>query len=205
MIYKVSFWIYTKIMNTETPPYKPRKMNLRRLSPYDLFQPVVSDFGENITYIEYLVGLGKLINECIDYLDYIDKKYTGWQDQIDQIKSDLDALAVRLTQEVNKLNITIREGDSQTLLSAKVYTDGEAARLQDQINNITSKLNPVYDPTTGYVLPVQVVVMNVYEAGRYDAITAKEYDSLELTAAEYDSKELTSKQYDQHGKSILMN
>lgn len=191
-------------MNIETPPYKPRKMNLRCLSPYDLFQPVVSDFGENMTYIEYLVGLSKLINECIDYLDYIDKKYTGWQGQIDQIKSDLDALAVRLTQEVNKLNITIRDGDSQTLLSAKVYTDGEAARLQDQINNITSKLNPVYDPTTGRILPVQVVVMNVYEAGRCDALTAAEYDGLELTAATYDNKELTAKQYDQHGKSILM-
>lgn len=189
-------------MNNQ-PPYKPHPIKARNLSPFDLYQPVPTEFGENITYIEYLMGLLKTVNQCITYLDYLNGLYTGWDNQINEIKTTLQKQGEILQNQINQLTKDYKAADVQYLKFANIYTDNQIAEINQKIDNITSKLNPVYDPTTGYVLPVQVVIMNVYEAGRCDALTAEEYDALELTAEEYDNKELTSKEYDQHGKSLL--
>lgn len=187
------------------PPYLPHKLNPRRLSPFDLFQPQPSAFGENITYIEYLTGVLNTINQCIAYIKYMDERYQGWDEEIKDLYNQLSELSNRLTDEVTALKAAIAAGDAKSLAMSKTYTDQQVIILNDKINQIVSKLNPVYDPTTGLVLPVQVVIMNVYEAGRCDAITAAEYDALELSATAYDSKGLTAKQYDQHAKTLLIN
>ena len=61
----------------------------------------------------------------------------------------------------------------------------------------------VFDPTTGLKSPLQVVIDNLYNLGRTDALTATEYDALELTATDYDAYELTAYSYDQNGKTLL--
>ena len=44
---------------------------------------------------------------------------------------------------------------------------------------------------------------DIYSGARVGALTAYEYDTLELTATEYDSKELTATEYDMNGKEEL--
>lgn len=51
-------------MNELIQPPKP--INPNQISPFNLYQPVPSAFGENLTYIEFLMGLIKQFNAVIE-------------------------------------------------------------------------------------------------------------------------------------------
>lgn len=57
----------------------------------------------------------------------------------------------------------------------------------------------VFSPFTGKLDEIKKVVMQMYGFLSYGALTAKEYDDLDLTAQEYDDKELTAYEYDWYG------
>ena len=82
----------------------------------------------------------------------------------------------------------------------KVVATGGLGRI---IANETEAID-VYDPTTGLLSPLQTVLYNIYGASRENALTATEYDGLELTASVYDGREITAFDYDNNGKEILM-
>lgn len=44
---------------------------------------------------------------------------------------------------------------------------------------------------------------DIYSSTRIGALTAQEYDELELTASNYDNRELTATEYDSEGKELL--
>ena len=48
------------------------------------------------------------------------------------------------------------------------------------------------------------MIDNLFNLSRTDAITASEYDALDLTANEYDAYDLTASQYDNNAKSLLV-
>ena len=62
----------------------------------------------------------------------------------------------------------------------------------------------MYDPTTGVLSPLQTVLDNLYGSTREDALTATEYDALDLTATAYDAYDLTAFDYDKYGKTLLV-
>ena len=89
------------------------------------------------------------------------------------------------------------------LIQANAYTDSVAARLETEIQEISVGDISVFDPTTGFYSPLQIVINNLYNSSRQDALTATEYDALQLTATAYDAYEITAFNYDRYGKTIL--
>lgn len=191
--------------NNKQPPYLPKPVSPNQFSPFNLFQPENTVFGENITYIEYLMSVLKTLNQCIAYLNYLNDNYTGWDKQIKEIQDQVNALSERITKEIILLEQKIKDGDNNAISVSKTYIDQEIIKVNKRIDNITSTLNPIYDPTTGLVSPVQTVVINVYESCRCGALTAEEYDNLELTAIEFTDKDVNAHNYDINGKRYFLN
>ena len=74
--------------------------------------------------------------------------------------------------------------------------------MSNKIDQITLGNIELIDPTTGLLTPLQDVINNIAGTGR-DAITASEYDALDLTATTYDGYDITAFDYDYHAKTLL--
>ena len=75
--------------------------------------------------------------------------------------------------------------------------------LQYQIDHFDIGNIVIYDPTTGLESDIQTVIDNIYDQTRDEAITAGEFDALELTATEFDAKEITAFNFDRYSKTLL--
>lgn len=83
---------------------------------------------------------------------------------------------------------------ANALNQAKQYTD-------DQVLNYTMMINPI----TGEYQDVRIVVNDIISYFHSEnALTAAEYDALDLTADGYDNYELTAYDYDFNGKTLLV-
>lgn len=182
--------------------------------PIGFFQPISVDPADMMTDVEFLLGVLKKLNEVIAQVnknsEFIDK-YTG---KIEEIEAEMALLHNEMIDFKNDVNVTINQRFAQielelkamiatALNQANAYTDLVAEELEREIQNISIGQITVYDPTTGTTENLQTVIDNLYNASREDAITASEYDTLEITATDYDGFDITAFQYDQKGKSIL--
>lgn len=186
-----------------------------KIPPIGFFDPISVDPKDMMTDVEYLLGILKKLNSMIAQLnsntEFIEK-YSG---KIEEIEAEITVLRKEMTDFEDEINadITARfnaiklELDSAiatTLIHANAYTDAVASNLQEQIQAIVVGQITVFDPTTGFVSPLQTVIDNLYNSSRNEALTATEYDTLELTATAYDAYDLTAYEYDQSGKTLLV-
>lgn len=185
-----------------------------KVPPIGFFQPISVDPRDMMTDVEYLLGILKKLNETIKQVnsntEFIDK-YTG---KIEEIEAEVTALRAEMTDfekeitdDINtRFTIIIAELRSMiasTLIQANAYTDAIAETLHEEINQISIGQITVYDPTTGTYTNLQVALDNIYNASREEALTASEYDALELNASVYDGYEITAFNYDRYAKTIL--
>ncbi len=184
--------------------------------PNTLFQGISTDFKNNLTYAEFLLGVLKKLNETIIKVNedsaFIDN-YTGKIEEIEaeivKIWAYFDTQKAQIDEETDaKIEALHAEVQSEIYLARQyliAYIDTNVASLENEIDQITLGAIDVYDPTTGMKAPLQTVLDNIYGAGRTDAITATEYDALELTATAYDALDITAFDYDNNGKSLLIS
>lgn len=185
-----------------------------KVPPIGFFQPISVDPKDMMTDVEFLLGILKKINEIIvqtnKNTEFIDK-YSG---KIEEIEAEIASLREEMTQFEQDINASIALQFAQikvelqamiinAVAETKAYTDVVASRLEQEIQEVSLGQISLFDPTTGLYSPLQVVVDNLYTLGRNDALTASEYDALELTATEYDAYELTAYMYDNNGKTLL--
>lgn len=193
--------------------------------PNTLFQGISTDYHDNLTYVEYLLGVLKKINEIIaqtnsntqfieDYdgrIEALERDFALVREEIErfeaQVESDFDELE---TQLINAINAKLAEIRQELLgliavyrAESKAYTDTKIAQVEAEIDQILIGQITLRDPTTGLVSPLQTVIDNIYDTTREEALSASEYDALELTATTYDGDELTAFNYDYYGKTIL--
>lgn len=194
--------------------------------PNTLFQGISTNYLDNLTYVEYLLGILKKMNEVIEqtnsntsFIENYDGRINALEAEIAELRTEIeqfeasieiefDLLADDLNAEIDQRLTALR----QELLGliaiyraeSKAYTDTKFEELQQEIDNILIGEIILHDPTTGLDLPLQTVINNIYDSSRSDAITASEYDGLQLTATTYDNYEITAFNYDQFAKSILM-
>lgn len=187
-----------------------------KIPPIGFFEPISVDPKDMMTDVEYLLGILKKLNEMIAQLNSNTKFIEDYAGKIEEIEAEILSLRAEMTEFENEINQSITLQFSQiklelqsmintALIQANAYTDSVAARLEEEIEQISIGQISLFDPTTGVYSPLQIVVDNLYNSGRNDALTASEYDGLELTATVYDSEELTATEYDQNGKTLLMN
>lgn len=171
-------------------------------------------FDESLSYLEQLCALLAKLNETIEQVNKNTEVAEHYEELLQQIEEQVN----RLEQEYIEFKESIEnEIDERFILlqsELTVYIENQIAVLRYEIQTKYNELNKriddiiagdikVYDPTTGLYSQIQVVINNLFDMNRVDAITANEFDSLELTATEFDSKEITAFNFDVYGKSLL--
>lgn len=186
-----------------------------KIPPIGFFEPISVDPKDMMTDVEFLLGVVKKLNQMIAQINSNTEWIEKYNDKIEQIEAEILALRQEMTAfEYNieqtiatqfaEIRIELQSMIAAALNQANAYTDSVAAQLENEIQQIVIGNITVFDPSTGYVAPLQSVIDNLYNLGRTDALTASEYDALDLTATAYDAYELTAFQYDQNGKSLLV-
>lgn len=186
-----------------------------RIPPIGFFDPISVDPKDMMTDVEYLLGILKKLNSMIAQLNANTEFIEKYQGKIEEIEAELIALRQEMTQfeadinneitvRFNQITLELKAMIAAALTQANAYTDTKFAELEQEINEIIIGNITVFDPTTGYISPLQEVIDNLYNAGRTEALTASEYDALDLTATAYDAYDLTAVEYDQQGKTLLV-
>ena len=193
--------------------------------PNSLFQGISTNYHDNLTYVEYLLGVLKKMNEVIvqvnsntSFIENYDGRINALELEISRLRTEIEEFensvdtkfAELQSSLINKINEKFVEIRSEllTLLEVyraegKAYTDTKIAQVEAEIEQILIGQITLRDPTTGLVSPLQTVIDNLYDTTREEALTATEYDTLELTATAYDTDEITAFNYDYYGKTIL--
>lgn len=186
-----------------------------KIPPIGFFEPISVDPKDMMTDVEFLLGVLKKLNEVIAQTNKNTEFIENYSGKIEEIEAEVKAMRNELTQFESNINESITLQFAQiklelqsmiatALIQANAYTDAVAANLEHEIEQVSVGLIQVYDPTTGIYSPLQIVIDNLYNSSREDALTATEYDALDLTANAYAAYDLTAMQYDQHAKSLLV-
>lgn len=129
-----------------------------------------------------------LAQQLIDLKTQITTEYKGY------VTAQINALTVYIDNQDSYYN-GLAEGYAATALAdSKSYTDS-------QVLNYTMMINPI----TGEYEDVRNVVEDIVQYFHTEnALTAAEYDALDLTASAYDAYDLTAYDYDFNGKIRLV-
>jgi hypothetical protein len=186
-----------------------------KIPPIGFFEPISVDPKDMMTDVEFLLGVLKKLNEIILQTNRNSEFIENYSGKIEEIETELASMRQEMTDfetevntsiaaQFNSIKIQLQSMIATTLIQANAYTDSVAAGLEDEIAQISVGQISLFDPTTGFYSPLQIVVDNLYNSSRENALTATEYDALELTATAYDAYELTATEYDQSGKTLLV-
>ena len=171
-------------------------------------------FDESLSYLEELSAILAKLNETITQVNINSEVAEEYAKYLDEIKAEV----IRLERDYAQFKIDIdNDIDNRFMtLTSQLYSyiqnqiDIIRYNLEIQINAINKKIDDIvagdiqlHDPTTGLVEPIQVVVNNLYDMNRTNAITATEFDGIELTATEFDGIEITAFNFDTNGKDLL--
>lgn len=192
-------------------PFQPKP----KVPPIGFFEPISVDPKDMMTDVEYLLGILKKLNSMIAQLNANTEFIEEYSGKIEEIEAEVRALRQEMTDFENQITADIDTRFAQiraelqamistALMQANAYTDALGARLEQEIQEIELGQISVYDPTTGIMSPLQTVIDNLYGSTREEALTATEYDALDLTATAYDAYDITAFNYDKYGKTILV-
>lgn len=155
-------------------------------------------------FYKYLHELTEASKEMSDDIEELRTEMNNFEDEInDEIQRINDILVeydIKIERVKNELYVYVND----EIAILRNYVDSEDALLDERIRQVEIGNIKVYDPSTGLYSPIQTVIDNLYDMGRSNALTATEYDALELSATEYDAYELTARDYDLNGKTLLV-
>lgn len=186
-----------------------------KIPPIGFFQPISIDPKDMMTDVEFLLGVLKKLNEIILQTNKNSEFIDNYSGQIQEIEEQIQSLQAEMTQfrqdvnqsialQFSEIKIELQAMLINAMNEAKAYTDTVAHQLEEQINEISVGQIYLFDPTTGVYSPLQTVIDNIYGSSRTDALTATEYDALDLSATAYDAYQLTAFDYDNDGKTLLV-
>ena len=160
----------------------------------------------------------EMLRKFYKYLHELTTVSKGMSEDIEEIRTELNTFEDDIETEIQKINDILVEYDikiervknelkvyvNDEITNLRLYVDSEDELLNARIRQIEIGNIKVYDPTTGLLSPIQIVIDNLYDLGRSNALSATEYDALELSATAYDGYNLTARDYDVNGKTLLV-
>lgn len=166
----------------------------------------------------------EILCKIFEYFDKqikaVDEKYSGLFDTVKQLENDFAQLKIDIattlsdfeTSIKNDVNTALQQNYNEVIRLLSEYQtvfNNQIANLRADLMSEIQRIElgdvKAYNPTNGLVENISVVIMDVYEILRQNAISCSEFDSLELTATEFDNKELTAYNFDVNGKIMLMH
>lgn len=183
--------------------------------PNSLFQGITTNWQDNVTYAEFLLGVLKKLNEMVatvnEHSDFINN-YSGeieeMRQELTQFEKDwaqykIDTNA-SISQQISAFKVEVYGELTAQLTQIRSYIDVQDEALKNYIDQVALGQIQVYNPATGVLQDLQTVINSLFDVSREDALTATEYDGLELTATYYDGQEISAYDYDVAGKTLLM-
>lgn len=182
--------------------------------PNSLFQGISTNYQDNLTYAEFLLGVLKKLNETIVEVNSHQEFIENYSGQIEEMQAELAEFKQEWNQYQIDLNASIAQqmADFKTAIESEIagemaqiraYIDVQDNALKDYIDNVALGQIYVYNPATGERQDLQTVINSLFDSGRENALTADEYDALELTATYYDGQDISAYDYDTAGKTLL--
>lgn len=131
----------------------------------------------------------------------LNRQLVEFQNQMRAIQTQLENEIVWMHNEINRaINDLYRMQEANN----EFIFNWVEIRLQQFIDSLPEILTvQVYNPYRGQVTDIQIAVNDLFELSRVWALTAAQYDSLQLTASEYDALELTAQMFDTIGYRLL--
>ena len=160
----------------------------------------------------------QMLRKFYQYLHELTTASKEMSDDIDELRNEMTSFEEQINAEIERINGVLAEYDLKIeRIANEIYTyvDGKIVNLKNYVDSQDSILDArikdieigrinLYDPTTGLYSPLQTVIDNIYDSSRQNAISASEYDALELTATEYEAYDLTAREYDTEAKTLLV-
>lgn len=159
--------------------------------------------------------LDSVTNQVNSLQSSFDLKYvqleTEFDAKLNQLNDSLQANLATFENNVNKQlqNYQLQVSQQQAEIYSTITSTNQATRtwmttqLEDFKHSLPKDYPPIICPVDGKLEDIQSVVNHMWNYLNSNALTADEYDALDLTATEYDDKGLTANQYDQMGKLLL--
>lgn len=171
--------------------------------------PFVYDSEES--FLEMLRKFYKYLYELTEATKYMSDDIIELRGEMESFEAEINATIERINDilveydiKIERIANELRVYVDDKIVNLKNYVDSQDSILSNRITQIEIGNIEIYDPTTGLLSPLQTVIDNLYDMNRGNALTATEYDALELTATEYDAYQLTARDYDINGKSLLV-
>lgn len=155
-------------------------------------------------FYQYLHELTEASKGMSDDIIALREEMTSFEDEINQTIEDINELLVDYDIKIDRIANDLYIYIDDKIVNLRNYVDSQDSILAERIRQIEIGNIRVYDPTTGLYSPIQIVIDNLYDMGRSNALTSSEYDALELSASEYDAYQLTARDYDINGKELLV-
>lgn len=181
------------------------KLKIPKIPVNSFFEPVSVEPSEEMNRTEFLFGILKKVNQIVTEINELATLIEGFDSRITTLEEGFDEFQESVLNALQEFRIAVTNEIANAIVEANAYTDVVKAQLEAEIRAIESGAIRVYDPTTGNYSPIQEVINNIYDSGRDEALTASEYDGLQLSATDYDTEELTAYDYDTRGKLLLGN
>lgn len=182
--------------------------------------PLVYD--DSLSYYEVLCKITSKINEIIEaYATSEDKmkeivtaaiaEFKLYVDE-ENLKQDENARKKydEINEDILKLSIKINENFAQTLkiieeknLVLKIWVANEINALKDWIEDFAIGKIYIFNPLKGETTLIQTAVNDIYQHMRYGALTAYEYDRLNLSAGNYTKYAINAITFDCNAKNIF--
>lgn len=183
--------------------------------PNSLFQGISTNYQDNLTYAEFLLGVLKKLNETIVVVNSQQELIEGLPEQIQAIQAEMAEfnaewnqykidLNASITEQLTQFENAIRAEIAGQLAQIRAYIDVQDNALREYIDNVALGSIYVYNPATGERQDLQSVINSLFDVSRENALTATEYDALELTATYYDGQQISAYDYDTAGKTLLV-
>ena len=155
-------------------------------------------------FYKYLHELTEASKEMSDDIVNLRSEITSFEEEINQTIENINELLAEYDLKIDRVANELRVYIDDKIVNLRNYVDTQDSILDNRITQIEIGDIDIYDPTTGLLSPLQTVIDNLYDMNRGNAITASEYDALELTASRYDAYDLTAREYDINAKSLLV-
>ena len=173
-------------------------------------QPAFYD-RESGTVLQQTARMYAKLNEVIKIVN----GYQNYDEEIASLKAQMSGLIaenerfkLNLQVDINNQMVAFKQDVTKQIIAQmaglKAYVDTQDESLREYIDEISLGQIELYNPATGEKEDIQSIIDELYDMNRTDAITATEYDGLELTADDYEAYDLTATEYDMHAKSLLV-
>lgn len=160
---------------------------------------IPTSYKDSISYEEQILWLCNFIEkEILPQIDISQETVAKIEASFEELKNEVESQLATFDININQVKVY---SDAQNDL-LKVYLMDLIRELNIRFDNIPDSFL-VFNPTNGMNDSINKTLNDIYSQTRTGALTASEYDALELTATEYDSKDLTATDYDTNGKEEL--